>query len=170
MAKNLGPKAEEILKALIKVVKPRKQGFDLPLEDYILNFVDEFVAYLPAHMKLLFPVGLYLLEFATIIFHKTIKPFTALPPEEQEKYIRGWTESKIPLRRDLIKGVKGLCAAGFYAHPDVQAHIGYDIEAHLKRVNEEGKPANPQAYEYFKKLEEQGTWGPADGRPGRISN
>ena len=171
MFKNLSPRTAQIVRALIEVLKPRKPGFDPPIDEEILKVADNFIGHLPSHMKFLLPLGLYLLEFGTLIFVPTFRRFSRMPLEEREKYILSWTESKIALRRDLIKGIKAICMTGFYAHPAIMQSIGYELEEHLKKINvseEPTVPCNQEAYEYFKKLEETGTWGPTVGEPGRV--
>jgi len=150
-ATNLPKPARKIARALIEVVKPQKPGFDLPLEDYMLEFLDEFYSHFPVHMKLLFPVGLYLLEFGTFIFERKPRRFSRMSLPEREQYVKGWVESRLMLRRDLIKGVKGVCLTGFYSHPEVMAHIGYDLPAHLERVDK-GEPCDAEACRFFREL------------------
>jgi hypothetical protein len=146
---HLPNKARQILRALIDVVKPKKPGFDPPIEDHMVNFLDNFYSYFPWHLKLGFPMGLYLLEYGTLIFHGSIRPFSKLSIPEREAYVKGWINSSMMLRRDLIKGVKGVCLTAFYSHPEVMAHIGYDLAAHLERVHR-GEPADPAACAYFR--------------------
>jgi hypothetical protein len=143
-------KARKVLRALIEVVKPRKPGFDPPVEDYMLDFLDNFYSYFPLHMKIGFPAGLYLLEYGTIIFNARTKPFTRLSMPERTAYVKSWIVSNMSLRRDLIKGVKGVCLTAYYSHPEVMAHIGYDLEGHIARVNA-GEPCDKDACDYFRK-------------------
>jgi hypothetical protein len=148
---HLPAKARSVLRALIEVVKPRKPGFDLPLEDYMLEFLDNFYSYFPFHLKIGFPLGLYLLEYGTLLFMGTLKPFSRLDPQRRERYIKGWITSRLMLRRDLIKGVKGVCLTAYYSHPQVMAHIGYDLPGHIARVNS-GEPADREACAFFRQL------------------
>lgn len=141
--------ARRTLRTLIEVVKPRKPGFDLPAEDFMLDFLDNFYSYFPFHLKLGFPIGLMLLEYGTFIFHGSARTFSGLSAESREKYVQGWINSRLGVRRDLIKGVKGVCLTAYYSHPEVMKHIGYDLEAHLERVAK-GEPACPEACEYFR--------------------
>jgi hypothetical protein len=162
MDHNLPEMSRRTARALIEVAKPRKPDFDLPIEDSMLDFLDNFVKYFPLHMKILFPLGLFLLEYGTFIFMGRLKTFSRLSLEERDRYVQSWVDSNIPIRRDLIKGVKGLCVSAFYSDPQVMDHIGYEIEAHLGRVNGlEGppQPANPEACAYFEKMREKGIWG-----------
>ena len=173
MSKNLSGGMERIIKALIATLKPRKPEFDPPAEEQMLSVADDFIGALPSHMKYLFPLGLYLLEYGTLIFAFNPVPFSRMSAESRDKYMRGWMESKIPLRRDLIKGMKAIAMTGYYANPEVMKHIGYDLEAHLKKVNVADINTPPsvacskEAAEYFRGLLESGKWGPAEGLPGR---
>jgi len=146
---HLPAMSKKIVRALIEVVKPKKPGFDLPLEDEMVEFLDKFYAFFPFHMKLGFPAGLLLLEYGTFIFAFKLRPFSRLSLAERKRYVEGWVDSSISLRRDLIKGVKGVCLTAFYAQPAVMAHIGYDLAAHLDRVNK-GEACDPEATAYFR--------------------
>ena len=145
----LPKRARRIVRALIEVVKPRKPGFDPPLEDYMLEFLDNFYSYFPFHLRIGFPLGLYLLEYGTFIFHAWSRPFSKLSLPEREHYVKGWINSRFAIRRDLIKGVKGVCLTAFYSHPDAMKHIGYDLPAHLDRVNG-GEACDAAAVKYFR--------------------
>lgn len=143
--------SRKILRALIEVVKPAREGFDLPLEDFMVESMDEFYSYFPFHMKVGFPLGLLLLEYGTFIFMGRPSRFSRMSMKDREEYVRGWVNSGMALRRDLIKGVKGICLMAYYSHPEVMAHIGYDLEEHLKRVNDD-EPCDPEAVRFFRDL------------------
>jgi len=173
MPRNMSRCTARILRALIQTLKPRKPDFDPPIEDYLMEIADNFMAALPSHMKILLPLGLYLLEFGTIIFVPTVVPFSKLSLEKRDKYLKGWSESKIPLRRDLIKGLKAICMIGYYAHPEVMKHIGYNLDQHLRKINVAGIDQPPsvacseEAAQYFRNLDKEGKWGTTDGLPGK---
>ncbi len=151
MSSNLPLGTRNVAKALIEVVKPRSETFNPPIEEEMLNTVDDFVNYFPVHMKYLFPLGLLLMQYGTWIFHGTIKTFTSLPLEERDRYVSGWVTSRISIRRDLIKGVKALCMTSFYSNPEVMAHIGFDIEDHMNKVNgDPQQPASEEACKFFR--------------------
>jgi len=173
MAKNFSRGTERIIKALIETLKPRKPGFDPPAEEQMLKVADDFIGALPSHMKILFPLGLRLLEYGTLIFVPSPIPFSRMSLESRDKYIKGWIESKISLRRDLIKGMKAIAMTGYYAHPEVMKHIGYNLIDHLNKINvvdlntPPAVPCDEEACNYFRELEKTGKWGPAEGLPGR---
>jgi hypothetical protein len=148
---HLPNSARKTIRALIEIVKPRSDEFDPPVEDYMLDFLDNFYGHFPWHLKIAFPMGIYLLEFGTFIFHAWSKPFSKLSEREREVYIDGWVNSTMFVRRDLIKGVKGVCLTAYYSHPDVMAHIGYDLPVHMDRVTE-GDAADQTACDFFRGL------------------
>ena len=148
---HLPERARRVARALIEVVKPKKPGFDPPLEDYMLDFLDDFYSNFPLHLKIGFPLGLYLMEYGTFIFHAWPKPFTKLSPGERVAYVKGWIVSRLSIRRDLVKGVKGICLTAYYSHPEVMKHIGYDLPGHLAAVNR-GEPCDMEACDYFREL------------------
>ena len=61
-------RVERIIRALAETIKPRKPDFDPPIEDDILKVADDFIGALPAHMKILMPLGLHMLNVASLIF------------------------------------------------------------------------------------------------------
>ena len=148
---RLPERARQVVRALIEVVKPRKPGFDPPVEGFMLDFMDNFYSYFPFHLRILFPMGIFLMEHGAILFAGTFTRFTKMDRDAKEKYIQGWINSKMVLRRELIKGVKGVCLTAFYSHPDVMKHIEYDLPAHIAAVNK-GEPADKEAAEYFRKV------------------
>ena len=155
MAQHLSPRVRRIVRALIEAVKPRKPGFDPPVEEEMLEFADTFYSYFPWHMKVGLPLGLYLLEFGPLIFQGSLLPFSRMKLDDRDRYLQGWVDSKIGLRRDLVKGMKALCLPAYYSNPEVMAHIGFDLEAHLRKVNGVGQPSEPASAEacaFFRKM------------------
>jgi len=114
-----------------------------------------------------------MLEYASIIFmFPEFATFSKLSHDQREKYIMGWMESGIALRRDLIKGFKAIVMTGYYAHPIVLEHLGYNLEEHLKRINVQDidtpptVPCSKEAAEYFSNLEKEGKWDTHERLPG----
>lgn len=138
MKHNLPKWARRTLRALAEVIMPRDDDFNLDLSDYSVDFVDRYVGYFPKHLKLLFPLGLILLEIGPIIFSGKLKFFSNLDLKERERHVDIWVNSRSASRRDLIKGVKGLVLVAFYSHPRVMEYIGYDIEAHISAALSRG--------------------------------
>jgi len=131
---NLPGWARKTLRSLIEVIMPRSDEFHPDLTDHILEYVDNYVGYFPPHLKIGFPLGLLLLEYGTLLFMGKLTGFSSLSLEEREDYVKGWINSRWQLRRELIRGVKALVMLGYYSHPEVMEHIGYDIEEHIAEV------------------------------------
>ncbi len=134
MKKNLPDWARRTLLSLIEVVMPRSNEFHPELAEYILEYVDRYVGYFPLLLKIGFPLGLLLLERGTLIFMGKWQGFSKLDIVNRERCVKGWIDSRWQLRRELIRGVKGIVMLAYYSHPDVMEHIEYDIAGHIAEV------------------------------------
>jgi hypothetical protein len=125
----LAPRARAVLRALVRVILPTRP--DVPDRDArIVRYVESFVPHFPVGMRKLFPVGLYLLEWGTLLFALTTRPFSQLPPDRARDYVDSWRHSRFALRRQLIQGVVALAMLGFYSMPEVMAYIGFRHPEH----------------------------------------
>lgn len=70
---------------------------------------------------------LLLLEngLAGLVFDGRIRTFTSLSPEDQDAVLLAWRRSSLSLRRTGYKALHGLCAAAYYASPEVYERLGY---------------------------------------------
>src|SRR6516164_5556690 len=75
----LGPWSRRIVRALAEVVLPLSdEAPPLPLDE-VVRFVDSFVPKMPTLLRLLFPVGLLLLELGAFVLGPSLVPFSAMP-------------------------------------------------------------------------------------------
>lgn len=51
--------------------------------------------------------------------------FTTMPPERQDRWLRGWETSRVPVRRTLFQALRRLVLCTWYARPDTYPGIGY---------------------------------------------
>ena len=125
---NLSPASTEILRAVIRAIRPHGHGFDQPIEEDVLLEVDRTIPFLPAPLRLLFPLGLRLLEWGPLPFTGKPTRLSKMPREEALHYCEGWLESRIPQRRMLMLGVRALVYLGFFQHPTVleAMEVGWD--------------------------------------------
>lgn len=131
----LGPWSRRIVAALAEVVLP--VGADaptLPTEE-VVRFVDGYVPHMPRLLRLLFPVGLLLLELGALVLAPSPVPFSAMSLARRRRYVDAWVHARWRLRRDLIKAVKGLCLLAYYSDPRVAARLGYAVEEHVATVS-----------------------------------
>ena len=49
------------------------------------------------------------------MFLGKIKPFTGLSPEQRNKFLQKWQQSRIPLMRTGFAGLKSMVGFGYYA-------------------------------------------------------
>jgi hypothetical protein len=92
---------------------------------------------MPKLLRVLFPVGLLLLELGALVLAPSLVPFSYMSRARRERYLRGWVHSRFMLFRELIKGVKGLCLFAYYSDPRVAAYLGYEHEPHVQLVKAE---------------------------------
>jgi hypothetical protein len=116
------------------VVIPTGAGAPPADLDAIVDFADDWVRYMPRLFRLLFPIGLMLLELGAFWFGPSLVPFSFMSPERRHRYVTGWAHGDSALRRDLIKGVKGLCLLAYYSDPRVGAQLGYHVDEHVALV------------------------------------
>lgn len=134
---TLGAWSRRIVRALAEVVVPADADAPrLPTGD-IVAFVDDYVPHIPRGLRLLFPVGLMLLELGAFLLGPSLVPFSAMTLPRRRRYVDGWVHARWRLRRDLIKAVKGLCLLAYYSDARVRARLGYTVEAHVADVSAE---------------------------------
>ena len=133
----LGPWSRRVVRALAEVVLPDSADAPKLPVDEIVAFVDSFVPHMPRLLRLLFPVGLMMLELGAFVLAPSLVPFSAMSLARRRRYVDGWVHARWRLRRDLIKAVKGLCLLAYYSDPRVGARLGYFVEPHVAHVSAE---------------------------------
>lgn len=53
------------------------------------------------------------------------KPFSKLPPDQQDKYIQAWAESGFYPRRTLFNALKMMLTMVYTSQPEVERSVGY---------------------------------------------
>jgi hypothetical protein len=134
---SLGRWSRRVVRALAEVVLP--SGADAPAVPtaHIVDFVVDYVPYMPRLLSMLFPVGLMMLELGAFFLGPSLVPFSAMSLERRRRYVDGWVHARWRLRRDLIKAVKGLCLLAYYSDAQVRAKLGYAVETHVADVSAE---------------------------------
>ncbi len=124
---RLGSGSERILRACLAAIRPRGSGFDQEIDEDVLAGVDAMLPSLPRNLRLLFPVGLRLLEWGPALFAhpRRLARMSRLPPEQALAYLEGWQQAG-GLRGGLLLGVRTLLYLCFYQHPQVLESLGVD--------------------------------------------
>jgi len=63
--------------------------------------------------------------FGSLFFEGRLTSFTAMGPEEQEKVLTSWRDSRLDFRRSGFQALQRLCLAVAYATPSLYPAIGY---------------------------------------------
>ena len=114
-----------ILRAAVAAIRPRGHGFDQPIDDDVLDAVVAFFPYLPAPMRLAFPLGLRLLEVGPPFVLRRLVRFSSLPPAEGRAYLERLHEAGGAFGA-LVLGLRALVLMNFYQHPQVLVALEVD--------------------------------------------
>ena len=133
----LGPWSRRVVRALAEVVLPDGADAEPVPTSEIVAFAESYVPHMPTLLRLLFPVGLMMLELGAFVLAPSLLPFSSMSLARRRRYVDGWVHARWRLRRDLIKAVKGLCLLAYYSDRRVQERLGYFVEAHVADVSVE---------------------------------
>ena len=133
--RQLGRASRRTLLALAEVVVP-PGPIDVSLEG-VVDFIDDMVGYMPRLLRVAFPLGLWLLEHGTRLFGFSVRRFSSLTPDARARYVDRWIHAGWVMRRDLIKGVKGLALLAYYSDPRVGELLGFFPDEHVRLVSAE---------------------------------
>src|SRR5262245_53301125 len=99
----LGLWSRRVVRALAEVVLP--SGDDAPAvpADEVVQFVADYVPYMPRLLALLFPIGLMMLELGAFVLAPSLVPFSSMSLARRRRYVDGWVHARWRMRRDLIK-------------------------------------------------------------------
>jgi hypothetical protein len=99
------------------------------------GFADRYVAALPRRQQLLIRALFLLFEQSTLLWPArgvgAFRRFSRLRPEQRERVLRGWSGSRLYLRRMLFSALKAVLVLGYVGHPAVLAELGltpYEVE------------------------------------------
>ncbi|HWV39173.1 MAG TPA: gluconate 2-dehydrogenase subunit 3 family protein [Vulgatibacter sp.] len=116
-----------ILAAVADRVAPAEGAFPAASELQVAEKVDELLAGVHPSVVEEIKQVLHLLEngVAGLLLDGRPRPFTALEPQAQDEALQAWRRSRLGLRRTAYRAIRGLCAAAYYASPEIQPAVGY---------------------------------------------
>jgi hypothetical protein len=129
--RHLSPRSAAILRAVIDALRPRGHGFDQSIDEYVLLEIDRSLPCLPPLTRLALPIGLRLLEWGPPLLAGHARRFTSLDRLEARRYLQGWLDSRLSLRRLLVYGLRALIFLAFYQHPSVLEAMGVRWEQRM---------------------------------------
>ena len=83
------------------------------------------VEYHPTPLALM--AALYVIEYGTPLWYRTLRPFTRLVPREREEYLRGFESSRFYFRQRLLFPIRMLATTLCYSEPEQEAATGYEF-------------------------------------------
>lgn len=122
---ELSSGSSRVLRAAVAAIRPRGHGFDQPIDDAVLDEMQRYLARLPAPFRLLFPVGLRLLEWVGPALAGRHGRFSQLAPDEGRSVLARFQRLGGPCA-GLVLGLRALVFLAFYQHPTVLASLGID--------------------------------------------
>jgi hypothetical protein len=124
-ARGLSRTTLRVLRAAVAAIRPRGHGFDQPIDGEVLEAVVAFFPYLPAPMRIAFPVGLRFLELGPPLVIRRFARFSALSPEEGRVYLEKLHAAGGAFGA-LVLGLRALVLMNFYQHPEVLKALEVD--------------------------------------------
>jgi hypothetical protein len=122
-----------ILDAFYEAILPEIPGEDNEkIRKNTIEDINAFLSGLTPFLRILYNLGIYLIQFGTILFAHSILPFTFLSKPSRIKYIKKWDKSIFAFRRNLILAYRSTAMLAFYSQKEVTKYLNYDIESHIK--------------------------------------
>ncbi len=121
------------LKALIPVLVPPTD--QLPLEgiaEKILSDADRLIFEFPKLFRWGLVWGMRFFNWLPFLFGFGLITFVNLSAESQKKYVDGWAQSKIIVKREFFKTLKAFVLLVYFSDKRVWDYIGYDPEPHMQ--------------------------------------
>jgi len=91
-------------------------------------FADRYLAALPSRQQLLIRALFLLFEQSTLLWPArglgAFRRFSRLRPEQRERVLRGWSESRLYPRRMLFMALKAVLMLGYVGDPKVLRELG----------------------------------------------
>lgn len=122
------PFTGELLVALAEVVKPRRDGFELPVEAAMAEAAASMLARVPPPLSAVLPLGVRGFDLGPRVLGFGGR-FRDLPLADRVAYVRRIEASPAGPHHEVLRVLRGLLLFGFYELPEVGAHLGYDADA-----------------------------------------
>jgi hypothetical protein len=132
------------LAALTDALVPRRAGLDLPTGSELTPGVAALISRLARPVRAALRVYLIWLEFGPASGWRG--RYSGLGRADRQEVVRRCLRSRVPVIRDLTRVMAALVSVRFYDDPRVRGHLGYQIEAHVRRVNAIPVPDRPHRW------------------------
>jgi hypothetical protein len=117
--------AEILTRVVERIVDTGEPGAPPVRATGTLATIDRLCAGLAPELTAPLPWLLRLVEWGPWIFEATPSRFSLLPPEAQDASLRGWSTSRLELRRAGFQALRNLACLGYWSQPETWPLIGY---------------------------------------------
>jgi hypothetical protein len=117
--------AEILTRVVERIVDTGEPGAPPVRATGTLATIDRLCAGLAPELTAPLPWLLRLVEWGPWIFEATPSRFSLLPPEAQDASLRGWSTSRLDLRRAGFQALRNLACLGYWSQPETWPLIGY---------------------------------------------
>jgi choline dehydrogenase-like flavoprotein len=97
-----------------------------PVSADVGGAVQPFVSRLPATDRRLLSILLRIVEYAVPVLTGRLRRFSSLALADQQRYLRGWEQSRVALRRQGAASLRALASVAYYGRASGWAAVGYD--------------------------------------------
>ncbi len=112
--------------AITGALFPEGKPFNVDLKKTeFLKRMDKTLKIMPQRESFLMKTGLTIIEYMPKYFSFHFKRLSDLDIEERRKYLLGWEESSIFLKRIVFKGIKQIICLVYGSLPEVKKEIAF---------------------------------------------
>ncbi len=134
-----------VLAAFAERVAPGGGAFPPASAVKVAEKVDALLATCPASMLAEFKQALLLFDnaLAGLMFDARPSTFSSCDAQTQDAIMESWQNSRLDLRRQVYKAIRGLCAGAYYGSAEVYAAVGYPGPPDFKSLLDAQATATP---------------------------
>ena len=93
-------------------------------EARVVEYCDDYIGWLSPSQRILIRLLLVLFEHATLVFMPSFRRMSSLSVEDRVKYLDGWDQSPIYLRRMAFQSLRAILCMAYLADDEVNRQIG----------------------------------------------
>jgi hypothetical protein len=93
-------------------------------EAKVVEYCDDYVGWLSPSQRVLIRLLLVLFEHATLVFVPSFRRMSSMSVTEQVKYLDGWDQSPLYLRRMAFQSLRAILCMAYLADDEVNRQIG----------------------------------------------
>ena len=93
-------------------------------EARVVEYCDDYIGWLSPSQRILIRLLLVLFEHSTLLFVPSLRRMSSLSVEDRIKYLDGWDQSPLYLRRMAFQSLRAILCMAYLADDEVNRQIG----------------------------------------------